>query len=611
MAEPSFFADVRAALGKPTAAPATTYSPQQFTGDIPAYAAAALTAETMNVAAAPAGTRNDTLNIAAVKLGSLVAGGHLPPALVLQELTAAATAAGLEAAEIRATLNSGLRKGEQTPREIPDTDKETEQWLNDVTTGQAPRAGSANGSTPAPPPRTGAPGPQNGTQPPAPSPSTTPGPWEEQTANGSAGSWQTAAPSSYTALPWEKSPQQTPTPTTAHAPTAGSTEQPTGPTAATGITNTGPAPSGPTATADALQAPPGILARETAMELLRLQSRAAAQRMFQQQNGAPMARPRAESLTALLAQEDEPVQYRIGGLLPAGGRVLLAAQYKAGKTTMVANMVKSLADGDPFLGMYRAEPSQRITIIDDEMSKGQIRRWYRDHEIRNTDSIKIVSLRGALSTFDILDPVTRQGWAAELHGTEILILDCLRPVLDALGLDENKDGGKFLVAFDALLAETGASEAVVVHHMGHGGNRSRGDSRILDWPDATWNVTREDVEDSKSPRYFSAHGRDVDEAERLLEYDESDGRALRIVGGDRRQTGQETIMHRIIDLISVQPHLTGRAIQTALGGKKKNNDEALARALREGHIVRYTGPRNAYQYTLKNSALPVIPSETQ
>lgn len=589
---------------KPAAA-ATNYTPGQFAGEIPPYAQAALTAETMAVAAAPAGTRNDTLNIAAVKLGSLVAGGHLPPALVLQELTAAAEAAGLEPTEIRATLNSGLRKGEQQPRQIPDTDKETEQWLQTVTAGQAPRSGSANGSTPGQSAPQAPPTPQNGAQPPTSSntPSPTFSPWKTPAGPDDS---QTAAPSSSAVLPWEKPrPSNTPT-TTPHALTAEPPPGTTAATAAAGITNTGPATSGPIPTAEQLQPPPALLARETALELLRLQSRAQAQRMFQQQNGAPVPRPRAESLTALLAEDDEPVQYRIGGLLPAGGRVLLAAQYKAGKTTMVANMVQSLADGDAFLGMYRAEVSQRITIIDDEMSKGQIRRWYRDHEIKNTDHVKIVSLRGALTSFDILDPVTRQAWAHELHGTEILILDCLRPVLDALGLDENKDGGKFLVAFDALLAEVGAGEAIVVHHMGHGGSRSRGDSRILDWPDAVWNVTREDVEDSKSARYFSAHGRDVDEAEQLLQYDEADGRSLKIIGGDRRQSQADEAMRKIVDLLTVQPHLSGRAIQTALGGNKKRNDEALARAIREELIVRYAANRG-YQYTVKNPTHPVIP----
>jgi hypothetical protein len=219
----------------------------------------------------------------------------------------------------------------------------------------------------------------------------------------------------------------------------------------------------------------------------------------------------------------------------------------------------------------------------------------------------MVSLRGRLSSFNILDPITRQEWAEDLHDTEILVLDCLRPVLDALGLSEDKDGGKFLVAFDTLLQETGATEAIVVHHMGHGGQRARGDSRILDWPDATWSMTRQEVDDSKSQIYFSAHGRDVDVDESLLEYSGHEARALRLTTGDRRQIQTDDAMQRIVDLVSVQPHLTGRAIQTALGGNKKINDTALARAVEHGLLVRYTGPRNAYQYTLRNSTGPVIP----
>jgi hypothetical protein len=70
------------------------------------------------------------------------------------------------------------------------------------------------------------------------------------------------------------------------------------------------------------------------------------------------------------------------------------------------------------------------------------------------------------------------------------------------------------VAFDALLRDVGpddrAADGMVVHHMGHAGERSRGDSRILDWPDASWKLVREDLDDPASPRYLSAFGRDVD-----------------------------------------------------------------------------------------------------
>ena len=608
--DPGFFAGIREALGTPKQQQAAAYTPAAtFAGEIPPYAAAALTAEIMNVAAAPAGTRNDTLNIAAVKLGSLVAGGHLPPGLVLQELTNAATAAGLEAAEIRATLNSGLRKGEQQPRNIPDTDKETERWLNNLGTGPAPLPESANGSTPAPSPHPGAPGPQNGTQPPptstphlsgpqpptsSNSPSMTQSPWETDTSQDNS---QTAAPSSSNVLPWEKTPAPPYSPPAAppHASTADNGHRPTGPTAAAGITNTGPAAAGPTPTADPLAAPPALLMRETAMELLRLQSRAAAQRMFNQSN-VSTAVPAVRSLTSMLAEPDQPVEYRIHGLLPVGGRIVLAAQYKAGKSTMVGNIVKALADQKPFLSRYRVEPSNRITVIDDELSLGQLRRWYREQEIVNTDAVHLVSLRGAMATFDILDPVVRQQWAQRLAGTEILILDCLRPVMDALGLSEDKDGGKFLVAFDALIAECGASEAIVVHHMGHGGARSRGDSRILDWPDATWKLTREDAEDSKSPRYFSAHGRDVDEDEQLLQYSRDDARALWLAGGNRLQVRQEEAMDAVVAYVKQNPGVSSRGLQTGLGGNAGKNRTALKKAVAEGILRQSPGVNGGSSY---------------
>ena len=80
---------------------------------------------------------------------------------------------------------------------------------------------------------------------------------------------------------------------------------------------------------------------------------------------------------------------------------------------------------------------------------------------------------------------------------------------------------------------------MVVHHMGHSSDRSRGDSRLIDWPDATWKLIRHrtgknnEVEDYASPRFFSAYGRDVDAKESELPYD-GDSRTLTVAGGSRR-----------------------------------------------------------------------------
>jgi hypothetical protein len=55
--------------------------------------------------------RNDTLNRAAYRLGPLVSAGLLPERLVVDALTAAATAVGLDQREADRTIGSGLRAG--------------------------------------------------------------------------------------------------------------------------------------------------------------------------------------------------------------------------------------------------------------------------------------------------------------------------------------------------------------------------------------------------------------------------------------------------------------------------------------------------------------------
>jgi hypothetical protein len=81
-----------------------------------AWAAAALAAEVAGVRTATEGTRNHTLNRAAFALGQLVGAGYLDPGDVAALLTDAGLAAGLAAAETRATIASGLRAGTARPR---------------------------------------------------------------------------------------------------------------------------------------------------------------------------------------------------------------------------------------------------------------------------------------------------------------------------------------------------------------------------------------------------------------------------------------------------------------------------------------------------------------
>lgn len=265
-----------------------------------------------------------------------------------------------------------------------------------------------------------------------------------------------------------------------------------------------------------------------------------ARKLEQQRKAGNVEIPRPTRGSAFLAVPDEPAQYRIAGLLPLGGRVVVSAQFKSGKSVMMGNLLRSLADGDPFLGCFTVTPVEgRIVLIDDELDERTLRRWLREQGIHNLDRFEVISLRGRVSTFDITNDVIRAEWARNLREADcaFLIFDCLRPVLDALGLSEDKESGGFLVALDALARDAQIAEMAVVHHMGHASERSRGDSRLRDWPDAEWKIVRENQgeDDPSAPRYFSAFGRDVDIREGLLKLE---GRRLTFTAGEARKKGR-------------------------------------------------------------------------
>ena len=239
--------------------------------------------------------------------------------------------------------------------------------------------------------------------------------------------------------------------------------------------------------------------------------------------------PSGVTLTELLAESDEPLQFRIEDIWPAGSRIVTAAQRKAGKTTLSGNISKALIDGGPFLGTYQVQQvcDGTVALLDFEMSRNMLRAWYRDLSIRNTENLYVWPLRGLGRTFDLRDKDTRAQWVEQLQAIEakVLIIDCLAPIFSALSITENhnEDVGPLLDGIDALLVEAGIEDCMVMHHMGHGAERSRGASRLRDWPEVEWKIVRavddKDEAIDNGSRFFSAYGRDVDVEERELTFD--------------------------------------------------------------------------------------------
>ncbi len=342
--------------------------------------------------------------------------------------------------------------------------------------------------------------------------------------------------------------------------------------------------------------------RTLADELVRQRARREAKRILDtEERSAGDDIPDPILLADFLNEDDEAdVAWRIEGLWPAGAKVILAAGAKAGKTTSTGNIVRSLVDGDRLFRVFPTHALDEgiVVVLDFEMPRKSLRRWLRDQGIRNKHKLAVWTERGKAGRFDLRLPEVRAQWVAKLRkaGTRIWIIDCLTPILAALGIGENDNTevGRILDGITAAAGEAGVDEVLLIHHMGHQAERVRGASALLGWPDILWKITRERNEknpngeaDTDAPRFFSAYGRDVDVKEGRLLFDPV-SRHLTYAEGGRKQSEQTEALSRLLVWIRDNPDQTGTAAETYLTGKGVGRNlarAAVADAKTRGYVL--------------------------
>jgi hypothetical protein len=310
---------------------------------------------------------------------------------------------------------------------------------------------------------------------------------------------------------------------------------------------------------------------------------------------ADVVRPTGTKLKDLLAEPESQQRWRVEELWPVDSRIVLAAARKTGKTTLMGGVVRSLADGLPLLGQYKVSTG-KVGLVDFEMSRDMLRRWLRDQGVQSKDQATVWPMRGLVGSFDILTDHGRTAWARQFRdaGLKVLLLDCLAPVLAALDLEETNYGvGRFLDAFDALLAEAGITDALIAHHMGHGPERSRGGSRLRDWPEAEWRLVRERTEDDEEveagARFFSAYGRDVEVGESRLTFDPV-SRHLKMAGESRSTYRYNQEVIRVVAAVAALEaegkSASKNVINTRVRGQKSKVDDRCDEAVSLGYLTR-------------------------
>ncbi|CAI9400405.1 AAA family ATPase [Aestuariimicrobium sp. T2.26MG-19.2B] len=255
-----------------------------------------------------------------------------------------------------------------------------------------------------------------------------------------------------------------------------------------------------------------------------------ARQLHKQMTEPPMPSFELMSLGDLIATA-EPTRYRIDGLQPLDSSIVLVAPRKTGKSTLALNWCRALLTGEPFLGQFEVKPIDgSIAYLNFEVSGNQFARWAAEHHL-DRERMTVVNLRGRRNPFNHEEDMGQLAAMLKVRGTKALVVDPFANVFTGSDQNSNSEVSTFLLKLGRWTrAEVGATELLLPVHAGWAGERSRGASALEDWPDAIWNLTKDDA----GQRFFKANGRDVDVAEDALGYDHTT-RSLSLTGGGNRQ----------------------------------------------------------------------------
>lgn len=262
-----------------------------------------------------------------------------------------------------------------------------------------------------------------------------------------------------------------------------------------------------------IQRLPDALRDGVVEELRRRDVRSEAARIM---NAVDFHPPVGGRLDELIARGAPDPVWTISGLHELGTNMTLTAQFKAGKTTFQMNMLKALADGERFLGVFDTFLRDgAIAFYNYELTEAQCVRWLTRLRVIHPERVHVLNMRGY--KLDIGDPYAQE-WVIEWLRSRNVKFWFVDPLARAYYGDENDNTQLKLWtdSLDWIKQEAGVRDCLISLHTGRGEQeegqeRARGATRIDDWADGRILITRQ-----AEHRFMRAEGREIDVAESLM-----------------------------------------------------------------------------------------------
>lgn len=266
-------------------------------------------------------------------------------------------------------------------------------------------------------------------------------------------------------------------------------------------------------------------------ELLRRAIKRAADQAESSSDHTPPPTDATTWLHDALMMPPAPVQWLIEGMCSADATVVIAGQYKTGKTKlMIASLISSLVDGEPFLGVkpvHVPEGGAKVGHWNLEMSGlDLIDKYMRPVGYKNPHNIKIANWRGY--SVNILTEPGKTDAVEWLKGCDVWTVDSWTALCRMCGVDPNsgKEVGMLLGRIEEIKVEAGVRVCFFLAHTARASAESdkpgtRGASELDDHVDSRWMLTV----DKSDVRFIQSEGRDTQMSAISLDFNEETGRS--------------------------------------------------------------------------------------
>jgi len=309
----------------------------------------------------------------------------------------------------------------------------------------------------------------------------------------------------------------------------------------------------------------------------------------------------------LLEIPDPEELYVIDPIWPSSANVLIVAEKKTGKTTMMLNLIRALVDGEPFLGSMpvTSRGHKRILFMNYEMVIDTIKNWIKKQGIKNIDGLLFWQLKG--QRVRLWEESIAQAMAQFCQEQDVWCIVIDTQILSMRGLvsDENAamEVADYQQALDFLKVISGVESVVLLHHMNREKKGARGSSRIEDWPDAIWYLRKEadgtrtleldmiryyDSRDALPEKLVLGFDRDHD---RLI-WDGASAVSTKEVAEDIEVLKAIIRSHAFKDRWPTRNELRNKGL---ISGDSGHKTQVVERLERQGLIVEFEMPRAAGQ----------------